>query len=156
MYSPLMHEFMKCKKMLNMFIISMFSKSGQEITPLIYSRNNIWKTRNNREIKRRKPSSQDGFHMKIWLLKTMESPLDSLTMDSPSEWYAVWMCLVFVHHQRSDLIIVVILGKDISLLRSLTTAPEDVGPKVCTSMLKGRARPPQVYNDLFLISWFCW
>jgi len=33
----------------------------------------------------RKTPSQDGFHMKIWILETVELPLDSLTMDSPGE-----------------------------------------------------------------------
>jgi len=141
MYSPLMHDFMKLKHMLCKVVISMFSKSGKKITPLIHSRNNIWKIRNIREIKRRKTLSQNGFHLKIWILKTMESPLDSLTMESSGEWYAVWMCLVFVHHQRSDLIIVILRGKDISLLCSLTTTPEDVDSKVCTWLLKGNSRP---------------
>jgi hypothetical protein len=56
---------MKLKEMPCNVVISMFSKSGKKITPLIYGRHNIWKTGNNREIKRRKPPSQNGFHMKI-------------------------------------------------------------------------------------------
>jgi hypothetical protein len=85
MYTELMHDFMEFKKMIRRVIIFIFSKSRKVITPLIYSRNNIWKTRNNIEIRRSKPLSQDGFQMKILLLETVESPLDSLTMDSPGE-----------------------------------------------------------------------
>ena len=159
MYFPLMHEFMKLTEMINRVVIFVFSKYGQKIAPFIDSRNNIWKTKNNREIERSKPLGQNGFHLKIWLLKTVESPLDSLNMESPGEWSIVWMCLVFVHHQRSDLIIVVLPGKYISLLRSLATTPEDVGPKVCTWLLKGKDRPPQVlewfaFNKFgLLVSW---
>jgi hypothetical protein len=51
MYLPLMHEFMKLMEMLDRVVIFTFSKYGQKCTPLINSRNNIWKTRNSREIK---------------------------------------------------------------------------------------------------------
>jgi hypothetical protein len=60
------------------------------------------------------------------------------------------MFLVFVHHQKSDLIVVFLPGKDIFLLHSPAVGPEDVGPKVCTWLLKGKSRPPQVCNDYFL------
>ena len=80
MYLPLMHEFMKLTEMLDRIFISMFSKYGQKINPLIRSRNNIWKTRDIREIKRSKPPSQDFIHFKL-----VESPLDSLIVDSPGE-----------------------------------------------------------------------
>jgi hypothetical protein len=53
MYFSLMHEFMKLTEMLDMVVIFMFSKYGQTIIASIDSRNNIWKTRNNKEIKRR-------------------------------------------------------------------------------------------------------
>jgi hypothetical protein len=37
-----------------------------------------------------------------------------------------------VYHQRSYMIIVILPGKDISLLCSLETMPEDVDPKFCS------------------------
>jgi hypothetical protein len=53
-------------------------------------------------------------------------------VEFPGEtWQSVW-CLIFVHHQRSYLIKVILPGKDTSLLHSLATMPEDVGPKVYT------------------------
>ena len=65
-----------------------------------------------------------------------------------------YVCLDFVHHQKLDLIVIVRAGKDILLLRSLATTLEDVGPKVSTRLLKGKARPPQVLESLiFLICW---
>jgi hypothetical protein len=35
---------------------------------------------------------------------------------------------------------------------SLTMVLEDVDPKLCTSLLKGRARPPQVLEWFFFIN----
>jgi hypothetical protein len=96
-----MHEFMKLMEMLSRVVLFTLSKYGQKINPFIHSRDNIRKTRNNRKIKRRKPPSQDFVHF-----EPVESPIDSLTMESPGEIYAVRVCLVFVHHQRLDLIIV--------------------------------------------------
>jgi hypothetical protein len=80
MYLPLMHEFMKLMEMLDRVIIYVFSKYGKTINPLIHRRNNIWKNRNNREIKRSKPSSQDFFYLEL-----VESPVDLLTMELPGE-----------------------------------------------------------------------
>jgi hypothetical protein len=57
------------------------------------------------------------------------------------------MCLIIVHHQRSDLIIVILPWKYISLLHSSKTTLESVDLKVCTWLLKVRARPPQALND---------
>jgi hypothetical protein len=96
-----MHEFMKLMEMLSRVVLFTLSKYGKKINPFIHSRDNIRKTRNNRKIKRSKPPSQDFFHFEL-----VESPVDSLTMESPGERYVVRVCLVFVHHQRPDLIIV--------------------------------------------------
>jgi hypothetical protein len=77
MYFPLMHEFMKLKEMLSRVVLFTLSKYGQIITPFIWSRNNIRKTRNIGEIKRSIPLSQDS--------KPVESPIDPLIMESPGE-----------------------------------------------------------------------
>jgi hypothetical protein len=95
-----MHEFMKLMEMLSRVVLCMPPKYRQIIIPFIWSRNNIRKTRNNRKIKRGKPPSQDFVHY-----EPVEFPIDPLTMESPGERYAVRVCLVFVHHQRPDLII---------------------------------------------------
>jgi hypothetical protein len=67
-------------EMLSRVVLFALSKYGKIITPFIHSRDNIGKTRNNRKIKGRKPSSQDFLHF-----EPVESPLNSLTMESPSE-----------------------------------------------------------------------
>jgi hypothetical protein len=75
-----MHEFLKLMEMLSRVVLYMPSKYGKIITPFIHSRDNIRKTRNNRKIKRSKPSSQDFFHF-----EPSESPNDPSTMESSSE-----------------------------------------------------------------------
>jgi hypothetical protein len=80
MYLPLMHEFMKLMEVLSRVVLFTLSKYGKIITPFIWSRNNIGKTRNNREIKGRKNLSQDFFHV-----EPMESPIDPLIMESLGE-----------------------------------------------------------------------
>jgi hypothetical protein len=67
-------------QMLSRVVLFMISKYGQIITPFIWSRNNIRKTRNNREIKGSKPMSQDFFHF-----GPVELPIDPLIMESPGE-----------------------------------------------------------------------
>jgi hypothetical protein len=101
MYLPLMHEFIKLMKMLRRVVLFTLSKYGQIIAPFIHSRDNIRKTRKDRKIKSSKPLSQDFVHF-----EPVESSIDSLIMESPGERYAVRVCLVFVHHQRPDLIVV--------------------------------------------------
>jgi hypothetical protein len=71
MYLPLVHEFMKLVEMLSRVVLPILSKYGKIITPFIYSRDNIWKTRNKGEIKGRKPLSQYFLHF-----KSVESPID--------------------------------------------------------------------------------
>ena len=100
MYLSLMHEFMKLMDMSSKVFLFTFSKYGQLITPSIHSRDNIRKTRNNRKIKRSKPLSQDFVHF-----EPVESPVYSSTMESLGWWCAEWVCLVFVHHQRLDPIV---------------------------------------------------
>jgi hypothetical protein len=101
MYLPLVHKFMKLTEMMSRVVLFNLSKYRQIIIPFIWSRNNIGKIRNNRKIKGRKPLSQDSFHF-----EPVESPIDSSTMESPGERYAVRVCLVFVHHQRPYMIVV--------------------------------------------------
>jgi hypothetical protein len=80
MYLPLTHEFTKPTEMLSRVVLSTLFKYEQIITPLVHSRENIRKTRNSKKIKRGKPLSQDFFHFEL-----VESPIDSSTMESPSE-----------------------------------------------------------------------
>jgi hypothetical protein len=69
MYFPLMQEFMKIKEMLSRVVLFTVSKYGQINTLFIWSRNNIWKTKNKGEIKRSIPSIQYSFHF-----EPVESP----------------------------------------------------------------------------------
>jgi hypothetical protein len=101
MYLPLMHEFMKITEMLSKVVLFMLSKYGKIIALFIHSRDNIRKTRNNRKIKRSKPPSQDFFHFEL-----VESPINSLITEFPGEIFVVRVCLVFVHHQRPDMMLV--------------------------------------------------
>jgi hypothetical protein len=76
----LKHAYMKIKQVFTRMIMLASSESRKIIIPFIYSRDNIWKTRNKGEIKRSKPLSQDFFHF-----RPVESPIDSLNMESPGE-----------------------------------------------------------------------
>jgi len=69
MYIPLMHKFMKLMEMLSRVVLFTLSKYGKIITAFIWSRDNKRKTKNNRKIKKRKPSSQYFFHVEL-----VESP----------------------------------------------------------------------------------
>jgi hypothetical protein len=80
MYFPLMHEFMELKEMLSRVFLFTLSKYGKIITPFIWSRNNIRKTRNRGEIKSSIPPSQDSFQVEL-----VELPIDPLIMESPGE-----------------------------------------------------------------------
>jgi hypothetical protein len=75
-----MHEFMKLMDIMRRVVLFTISKYGQIIAPFIWSRDNISKTRNNRKIKRRKPSSQDSFHF-----EPVDLPIDHLIMEFPGE-----------------------------------------------------------------------
>jgi hypothetical protein len=64
MYLPLVQEFMKLNEMMSRVFLFTLSKYRKIIIPFIWSRNNIGKTRNDREIEGSKPSSHDFFHFK--------------------------------------------------------------------------------------------
>jgi hypothetical protein len=69
------------------------------------------------------PESPLGRHNSLIYLYSVEFPGET--------WNSSW-CLIFVHHQRSYLINVILSGKYTSLHHSLATTPKDVGPKVYT------------------------
>jgi hypothetical protein len=130
MYLPLMHEIMKLMEMLSRVVLFALSKYGQIITPFIHSRDNIRKTRNNRKIKRSKPLSQDFVHF-----EPAESSIDPSNMESPGERCAVRVCLVFVHHQRPDLIVVFSQGVVDVARGSRTETVESPGASMQSSMV---------------------
>jgi hypothetical protein len=64
--------------------------------------------------------------------------------------HSQYVCLDFLHHQKPDLIVVILPGRYFFVTQFPDNGmPEAVGPKVSTSLLKGRTRPPQIWNGFF-------
>ena len=111
--------------MITRMIILASSESGKIITPLSYSRHWMWKTRNSWKVERCKPPSQDSFHCYCCPV-LVKSPTGSSFIEWSREIndavLNMWPALV--HHQKMDLIIVILPVEYIFAPPSPATAPK--------------------------------